>query len=223
MRLGWFALVLFGGCEAAPPTYTGFNMDDFFPFDGERTWEYVNDDPTIAYHVKAALDSEPQVLEGNAQRAYTINYTIECFAADPSCVEGDPFRVRALTISSDLSFGTMIHSVDMTETGIEAFDPTVALTGPKGKVTDVWETDSGGVSWVSTFTMLTDCEVPYTDEWTNCITLDVDDDGDSATPPSAHPLHGTWIAVPGYNVVAFQWRDDPMPWRLLNQSYAAPE
>jgi hypothetical protein len=225
-RFGWtVGLMVLVGCEPTPPTYNGFVMEDFFPFDGDRTWEFVNDDPTLSYHVIATLDPVFEAAENGAQHIYTINYTIECFAEDPSCVTGDPFRVRAIRMSSDQSFGTLIHSVDFTDTGIETFDPKIELTGKNGKPGDVWTTDTAGFTFASRFDHKADCDVPYTDQWTDCVTILVDGDGTDnvANVEGGHPLFGEWTAVTGYNVIQFQWRDDPQPWRLLSQSWETIE
>lgn len=221
MRFGLVLVGLAAGCDGGATTYTGFPMDSFFPFDGNREWEYVNDDPSISYHVKGVLDPVFEAAEGGSQQIYTINYTIECFAEDPTCVTGDPFRIRALRMSSDGAFGTLVHSADFTETGIETFDPPIELTAGDGKVGDIWTTETAGFTFASRFDHKADCDVPYTDEWTDCITLVVDADGadNVANVEGGHPLYGEWVAVTGYNVIQFKWRDDPETWRLLSQKW----
>ncbi len=146
IRLGWFALALGSGCDPVREGAGSLTMDVFFPFDGERTWEFVNDDPEIPYHVVATLDSDPRVrvFDGARQAAYTIRYQVDCIRPEAGCVTGDSFRIRSLTLSSDFAFGTLLHEVDTVAEGLETFDPPMLLTGSRGRVGDVWEGASGG-------------------------------------------------------------------------------
>jgi hypothetical protein len=219
MRWWLVALPGLAACGPQPaPCYCGYSLDVFFPFDGQRTWEFVNDDPSVPYHVIATLDPDFAEREGGAMQVYTIHYTVACVGDDPACVDEGPFRVRSIQMSSDRAYGTLLHSVDL-GSGIEVFEPPVMLTDGMGDVGQLWETDSNGITWASVYAELGDCDVPYTHEWSHCLTLLVDDDANAETRPTAHPLHGEWVAVTGYNVVQFQWRDDPQPWRLLTQTW----
>lgn len=222
------AMVLAAGCTGDPPDYNGFNMDTFFPFDGNRTWTFVSADETVPYEVVGTLSPDAEPKHDNASRAHTVTFTTECVATSTDCEDG-PFRMRSWTISSDRTHGTLIWAADFESTGPLTFDPPIMLTDGQGKPGDIWESDAGGEHWVAIFDHKGDCPVLYTDQWDNCVEILLDDDGDAATP-GTHPLHGSYYAVPSYNVVAFTQSEDPTPgegeppaWRLLSAFWEATD
>jgi len=80
MRLRLVALLLLPACAPARGnSYDGYFMHQFFPFDGQRTWIFQNDDATVPYLVIATLDPEPPAIGECAVEVHTIDSAIGCF------------------------------------------------------------------------------------------------------------------------------------------------
>lgn len=207
------------GCDPPAPTYQGFVMATFFPFDGERWWMYTQEGTED--RLKATLDPVYDETADGA-RVYTVTYTIECpdDAAD-DCV-ADPYRISQIKWSSDDEVGVMIHGVSGEATGEVVFNPPIQLAGKYGKIDDTVTTETGGLTWVGTFQDRVDCAVPYSAEFDDCVLIHLDDDGDPTTP-GTHPLHGDYYAIAAWNVVAMQLTDDVDRWQLIDLFFAELE
>jgi hypothetical protein len=216
------------GCPGGTPNpvgYEGYSMEDFFPFDGQRSWTFVNADASVPNRVVVTLDPAYEEASSGAL-VYTISYGIECpsdseddsgLEEPDACAEG-PWRVRSVKWSSDSTLGTLIHAIDTESTGEVAFDPAIQVTDDRGQLDALETTETGGATWYSRFTEVTDCPVLFTDEWDQCVNIHLDDDND-ATTPGTHPIHGDYYAVAGWNVVAFQLTNDSDRWELLSTTY----
>ena len=206
-RMG--VLLALAGCVGGGSyTYGGYVMEGYFPFDGERSWEFISTDTTVGRKIVATLDTTPE--DSASHTIYTITSTLECLDVDPECPGSE--LLRTVRWSSDQTDGVLIHSWD--EGGDKTtFDPPLQLALPRMAVGEVAETQTGGVSYTSTFDAITDCPVQWTDAWTECVKLTVDDGGAGTLPA------GTWYAVSGYNVVSFQLTGDTGQWELLFATY----
>lgn len=192
------------GCDGNTTTYNGYQMASYFPFDGERTWEYISDDPDVPHKLISTLNVAPEV-DGSSD-IYTVDITKECVAASEDCVDGE--AVRSYKLSSDTYRGTLFWGYSTPEEGYVAFDPPLQLTPPFMKVGDVVETETGGTTWTSTFEAVEHCPVEWTDYWDECIRLVVSE------PGSAYPS-GTYWVVTSYNIVAWELAREEDQWRLL--------
>jgi hypothetical protein len=215
---GALAMALWaGGCNG-PDTgqygYAGYVMEDFFPFDGQRSWEFVNDDASLPYKLTAALDPVYEEQNEGVTRVFTIEYAMECVSTDAGCEDG-PYRTRYVKMSSDSTYGTLLYGYDSEASGPVQFSPPVVFTDANSKVGQVEETETGGTTWTSTFSSIEPCPVKNTDQWDECVHFVLDDGG------AGTPLAGEYWAVAGYNVVAMQLAEDAEKWQLLNTVYSA--
>lgn len=199
-------------------TYSGYPMDDFFPFDGERTWTFRSEDETVVNTVVATLNPTAENPE-TGLFVYAMDYTLGCRAdaEEGTCTAGDPFRISQIRWSADQSRGTLIHS--FTEDGTTTnFSPPLVITEDQGVPDEQWVTETDQGTFTSTFDQIGDCPVMMDVDWDECVRILVDDDGDPATP-GTHPMHGVWYAVAGFNVIAFQLNDDAALWQLSNATH----
>jgi hypothetical protein len=195
--------------------YDGYPMDDFFPFDGQRSWTFTSTDDTIPYTVVGVLNTTPETAADGAS-VFTIDYTTHCLGEDTGCVDGD-YRLRSLSMSSDQIRGTEFHGFDAESTGPVVLDPPVQITEDRGVPDDVITSDSGGETWMTTFDQIGECPVLMSVDWDQCIKLQIRDaDGNETSP-----LHGDWYAVTGYNVIAMQLMDDTGQWQLSDTTFEA--
>ena len=228
-RLGILGSVLLTACDGGGYTYAGLVMNDFFPFDGVRTWEFISSDTTVPYLMNAELGQTPELVEEGVTKVYTLSYSTSCPAGVADCTEDMEGWVRDIKLSEG-GRGARIHGFDSPETGPVVFEPPITLAARTMEVTDTVTTTTGGETFTTRFDNYGDfCDVPYTSEWNQCIVLtlcngvfetnpdngveECVDDGDP------HPLSGVYTAVAGYNIIAFELAGDPGRWQLIKQTY----
>jgi hypothetical protein len=195
------------GCEPADNySFNGYRMQTFFPFDGSRSWEYVNvDDDTVPYKLIATLIGSED-LDG--VRIYEVEFQRECVGA----AECEPGHDHSIWMSSD-GDGVRVHRWgDAGATPVD-FDPPLALADGSMVVDDSVSTTTIGSTWTTTFAAMEACPVQWTDEWDECAKFTVDAGG------TDHPLVGTWWAVTGYNIVAWRTPDSGDQWQLLYATF----
>jgi len=212
--LGSFALVVTLAACDSPITYSGYQMEQYFPFDGLRTWEYVSTDTSLPYKLVATLDPSFTTEQGGDIQVYRVSYEYVCVSEDP-CT---PAWVRDVLWSSDGTYGTRIWGFD-TAGGTVSFDPSVQVTDGEMVAGASVVTDTGGDTWTSTFVGVETCPVIWTQEWGDrCVHLHLDDgDGDDDG--------GSWVAghywvITNYNVVGMELTDDTGQWQLSYATYA---
>lgn len=198
-----------GGCTGGSYQYDGYVMETYFPFDGERTWEFISSDSSLEHKIVATLDPNPSST-ADATEIYSIDYSLECLDQGPFCK--DAGHLRTVRWSADQTRGVLIHSIEMA-TGTVNYDPPINLTTDRMAVGETVETDSNNTRWIATFQGIGECPVQWTSEWSDCIHLSLDDGG------AGSPLAGEYWAVSGYNVIAMQLSDDSGQWQLLYATY----
>lgn len=218
------ALLALAACTGGDQfTYSGYPMDDFFPFDGQRTWTFTNADASVANTVVATLNSEPEV-PSEGLFVFSVDYALGCAEEGTdtdtaACTgDGDPFRISNIRWSSDTGRGVLIHSFADAAGTTTTFEPPITLADNRGGVSDSWSSTTSDGTYVSTFASIGACPVIMTVDWTDCVRMHLDDDGDEATPVSK-PLHGDWYAVAGFNVIGFQLTGDTGRWELSNTTF----
>lgn len=211
-------VALLAGCTSGRDSnyvYEGYPMDDFFSFDGNRSWTYTNDDTTIPFHLEATLvaGGTEVDLNGSAVNQYRVDYTTTCFTGtdDGTCTDG-PWRIRYALWSSDQTFGTLLWGYE-DDTGVVTFDPPVEITSENMKVGDVSTTETGGATWTSEFVSIGDCPVKWTEDWDDCVNLRISDGG------AGFAYTGDIWVITSYNIVALQLKDDAQKWQLLSATY----
>lgn len=205
--------LLLAGCDSSVG-YVGYRMDEYFPFDGERTWEFTSTDTTLPYKLVATLDPEPET-EGGVE-IFSIQYDRVCVSADETCTDA---RVRTVRWSSDAIGGTRIWGYE-NDAGAVSFDPPVQLTLPQMVPSETATTQLDGVTWTSTFVGVEACPVTWTSEWEDrCLHLHLDDGDGDATQGSW--LAGDYWAIVQYNVVGMALTEDTGTWQLSYATYSA--
>ncbi len=195
------AVILLTGCppKQNPYSYGGTLMYEMFPFDGIRTWEFVNTDEELSYSMIATMrEQDPEAKEPkDGVPRYTIDYAKHCRGADPDCYEGE--IMRTITWSSDLTEGVRIHDYEDTN-GLIEFGTAIQLAPSEMERDDVEETKTDGYTWTSTLIGAENCPVRMNVDWEDCMHLVLDDgDGDDTTNTG---LVGDYWAIAGFNVVA---------------------
>ena len=224
MRVGrwaWMFVALVAGCEPSNTQYgyDGYAMADFFPFDGERTWTFVQEG--VEHHLEAKLNTAFATVEGDNTRIYDVDYSLVCPEGSEETCTPAAHRFSKIRWSAGSGDGALIHGI-VGENGEQTFDPPIALTDDRGSIGSVVTTETGGATFIGRFDDIVPCPISYTDEWEQCIKVRLDDDDDAATPGN-HPLHGDYYAVAGYNIVAMQLTDDAALWELYDTTYAEAE
>jgi hypothetical protein len=203
--LGLTFLVLTGCTGGYPPYFPGTPVWKMFPFDGEREWSYASDDSTVPYLLTATCDGIPELIQ--KKNVYTVHYWTDCVGnSDPDCVTGeDQFVIRW---SSDVVDGVFVWAYDVGD-GFVDLDPPVQVTYDEMKRDDVITTQTGGATWTSTMLGIEECPIRLAAEWDECGAFEIATDG-----ASGFPIAGTWWAVAGNGVAAFQRPEDSGQWKL---------
>ena len=208
MRIALGLLVLMSACEPAPVRVSGWQMENFFPFDGARTWEFTSDDAESRHLLIATLDPEATNLEDGSS-LHEISYDLQCADVnDDGCEES---WVRSVTWSTSRTDGiklTELHGPDVDL----VFDEPIIIAEDEMVVGE--SVTSGG--FVSTFEGLEPCPVLWTDEWDTCAHLIV-----TGTGPGAESIVGEYWAVLNFNVVSLKLDSDVAQWRLSDATFEA--
>ena len=191
------------GCDSTV-TVSGFQMEQYFPFDGNRTWEFVSSDTSLDYRLVATLDPAFTAAEEGVTRIYGVSYHKTWEGEDAS----EPEWVRDVLWSSDGTFGTRIWGID-TPAGTTSYDPPIQLTDNEQLAGTTETTTTGGVTFTSTFLGNEQCPVLWTEDWGNdCIRLSLDDGG------TGTEIAGDYWAITQFNVVGMQVGADTGVWQL---------
>jgi hypothetical protein len=215
MRSRWITLApimsLLAGCTS-PNTiaYLGERMDQYFVFDGDRSWEFISDDTSLPYLMIGDLQEEFVSINEGSTRIYTIRYKTDCLGAG-ECDDGA--FIWSLDLSFDSIYGAQIHGITVGSEPATVFDPAVVLTTPYINQGDVFETVSGGVTYTSTFIGFEQCPVQWNVDWPKCVHFTLDDGG------AGTPLAGDYWANVGFNLVAMDMDMDESFWQLLSAKY----
>ena len=145
LLLPWVVLMGAAGCTGDDNfTYKGYVMEDFFPFDGNRSWEFINSDLTIPYKIFAELRPGSEPALDDRVDVFTIDYDTVCLGG-AECDESMEGWLRSVGWSSDQDFGTLMHGWDSPGTGPIAFENPIGITDDTMEVNDVVDTTTDGV------------------------------------------------------------------------------
>jgi hypothetical protein len=190
-------------------------MTDFFPLDGTRSWEFANMNSQVNVvldgQLNPNLESDPAIREDDVV-VHRLRYTARCQEGQPEC--GEEGWKYDILMSADTTWGVQLWGYDTPETGAVAFEDAIRLAEVRMAFDDFRESPGiDGHDFVSTFeTVSEDCDELLSVKW-ECARLRLD-----STPPG-HWLAGTWWAVAGYNVVAWQRTNDLGKWRTTDVSW----
>lgn len=209
-----WALAWLAGCPAPGPSFPGASTYELFPYDCERTWEFTSTDTALAYKLVAVSDTPPDTLE-DGTNVYTLRYVKQCLGADPTCVDGDV--VRKIQWSSRIGRGVFVHGYAEGDGAVTPFEPPLQIAlanmkkalDPENPTTGEFaETVTNGATWTSVLLTIEACPVDMAVDWDECYVFEVSTDGGDGAP-----LAGTWWAIGGQGVVAFDVAGDTGQWR----------
>ncbi|HHO50379.1 MAG TPA: hypothetical protein ENK18_05775 [Deltaproteobacteria bacterium] len=199
-------LSVLGACGGSNSfSFSGITVYEMFPFDGDRTWEYISTDVDIPYKLIGKTVGEPDVIDG--KNVYTVEYTIECISDDPSCGDGEVLRrVKWSSTSRD---GVHIHGFD-SEGVVVDFDPPLQVATSSMARDDVASTSTAGATWSSTMMGIETCPVRFTEDWDQCGAFLIETDA----AVGGYPVAGRYWAVAGHNLAAIELDGDTGRWEL---------
>ena len=211
MLVAGLCLLAFGACDKEPLyTLSGTDMYELFPFDGDvRTWEFINLDEGISYSLVAKTRAEDPLDETGEYRIYHIDYTTKCVQTDPNCIEDE--LIRTLAVSSDVTNGVLIHSLEVGSSLI-TYDPPLVLAGKEMKAGDTVVTDTDGQIWTATFVGFEACPVRLNVDWRECVHITLEDD--DTDPITNGDITGDYWAITGQNIIGLQLTTDVDQWQL---------
>lgn len=178
------------GCDSPAPPPIRTEVWNLFPFDGQRTWRYVND--KAPYNIAAELiDSEalPNV------NVYAVSFTKLCRFEGKSCVTGD--EILNIRWSSDPTLGVRIHAYTF-EDFVVPMQPPMQITEDTAVSGEDSITTIDGVQWTSTFEGIFTCPSTQSNDW-QCGLFEVV----AAPEEDGSPLAGSYYAARGQGLVAF--------------------
>ena len=179
---------------------------DNFPFDGSRTWEFVNTDATVPYKLVAHSDGIPdEAFEGH--NVYPVTYSTDCVTGD--CEDE---LLRTIWWSSDIVDGVLIHAYEEGSWS-PTYEPPLRLSPPDSTFDTPIETITDGFEWTSRLEAFEHCPVHMNTDWgPDCARFVVEDGDDEAWTNEG--LTGTWWAIKGVGVVAFELEGETGRWQL---------
>jgi hypothetical protein len=190
------------------------DMARFFDYevDGAESWVYVNRDPAIGATYTARLDE--QAPEDDV---VSVDWAIIC-PTSAACVTHSLYTVQWRV---DSARGVFLAG--LLPAGAERLDDSldVQLASQRMDPGDSVVTATGGFTFESTFVGFVGCPVVWSrsEDWgDDCIRLDLTD-GD-ADPATNRGLVGSYYAIVGYDLVAWQGEEDADVWELSDYSCA---
>lgn len=208
-------LYVLAACTGSTTTYSGQSMSDFWPLDGSRAATYTNNDGTIPY--KLAMEKVEPTHFVDDREIVTLEYSED---------EGDTL-LYSVSWSTYVGDAVYVHAYSVGTGAQIEFDPPIPVTDDDdsmrtGDAVTAETTGSDGTSWTITSTYvepIPECPTLYTDKWTDCIHVRIDDgDGDDAV---GLPFAGDYTLVTGYGPAYMQLTGDADEWNLTQYTYVA--
>src|SRR5262245_43245092 len=204
----------FAGCVGGGVPQGGPILWESFPYDGQRTWEYVSSGEAIPYQLVVEIfgPGEPGLLD---TIVYTLHYKQDCIREDPSCIPGEILRI--IKWSSDPTHGVLVHGfgdlLAMTD-----FDPPIQISADDASRGDFWVTETGGAKWTSTYVGVEGCDVAMDQVWPECFSFDVGTDAGEG-----YPLAGTWWSAQSNGVARMEIATETGQWQLNDFDCEGPD
>jgi len=215
MRASLLPLLVFAGaCPPNVPGYQGERMDQYFVFDevdGERSWEFVSLDTSLAYLLLGDLVDETEDINDGQTRIHSIRYTRDCLGADPLCEDNS--YDRTLLLSFDNVNGALFHGYQFDGEDEFRYENPVVLVTTHVNQDDVNTTETDGLTISSSFVGFEECPNQWNVDWPDCTHFLIEVEGGST------PLAGDWWVNVGFNIVAFDIEADSERWELKSAEY----
>jgi hypothetical protein len=191
------------GCDDYQPGLQGLQTWEMFPFDGERSWDYISTDGAVPYKLIARSSAEAAELIGGTF-VYTVTYETECLEDTGDCESG--VVLYSLRWSSNTTDGVRIHGYDL-GSGAEELDPPLTIALDEMLADESATTEIDGVTWTSTLMGLESCPIFLIADWDDCGHFVVEGD-------EALPIPGDWWATQGAGVAALELAGAEGQWQL---------
>jgi len=172
------------GCAGQKFAYPGEKLWERYPLDGQRMWEYVNEDPTVEYSLR--IDKSSSTLVDGKEVA-TLTHT----AVDS---EGGETLLHELDWSTDADDGIELWSwTDFTadSAGVTVdFDPPIQMAAREMNAGDSVSTTTGGGDYTSQYLGLGDCPNNWSNDTWECAQVEL------TSSVGGEPFTGVyWIAM----------------------------
>jgi hypothetical protein len=203
-------------CQPSTTTYNGISMSDFFPLDGSRAATYTNADSTVPY--KLGMNKVEPTSQADGREVVVLEYGED---------EGDTL-FYSVGWSTQAGDAVQVHNYSVGAGELITFDPPLQVTDDDdtmrtGESIIFDTTGSDGTAWTVTSTYVEpvpECPTLYTDKWTDCIHIRIDDgDGDDTV---GLPFAGDYTLVTGYGPAYMTVTGDADEWNLTKYTYVAP-
>jgi hypothetical protein len=204
-------LPLLVACDGGTTTYRGTQLSEYFPYDGTRSAEYINED-TENIGWKLVVDKlEPTSRQGDYELV-----TFEWSNFDDGSILG------SVIWSSSNGDGIHIHGYSVGTDAPITFDPPIQF-GDDDDYMSVGEevvTETGGYTFTATYIGNEDCPVQWGLDWEGCLHMRLDDgDGDDMAGPIfagdywlVQRYGPAWMHLTGYtekwNLARYDWSGD---------------
>ena len=204
-----FSLALLAACVDNAPKFQGTKMSPFFPMDGERQAEYVNED----------VDGTPwQLFVEKIEPVERVDeedvVTFEWSRDDTAEIVG------AVKWSSSSGKGIKIHAYAVGVDDFITFDTPVNVTDDDDLMLrgESVTTETNGYTFTATLVGFEDCPVQWGIEWEDCAHITLDDgDGDDAAGPI---FSGDYWLVQRYGPAWMQLTGFEEKWNLAHYDWS---
>lgn len=207
-------LLALAACGDGTYGYSGRDMSDYFPFDGERVWEFVSTNPDVPYKSVAVLDPAYRQTEDGKTWIFQVSHHKECVTAGADCVTDEP--LFAYEMSSDDSDGVLIWSYAGPDGQLTTFDPPLMVADSMMVAGDEVVTETNGTAYTAKFVGMEHCPIRWTDGWEDCAKISISEAN------GAWPSGDLW-AISGWNQVAWKAAGQDDQWQLSWADYSPLE
>lgn len=201
-------------CDGGTTTFRGTQISGYFPYDGQRTAEYVNEAPEEVPWKLVVEKIEPTERVGDLEIV-----TFEWSKKEGSDITGIVGSVKWSSVDGD---GVQIHGYSVGTDAFVTFDPPVQVSDDDDymKVGESVTTETGGYTFTSTFVGVEDCPVQWGLDWEDCLHFTIDDgDGDDNAGPIfagdywvVQRYGPAWMHLTGYeakwNLAHYEWSNE---------------
>jgi hypothetical protein len=197
-------------CGGSKYAYNGQNLYDFFPLEDNRSWEYGQDDTSVAYRM--SVTKNPVTTDEAGTEVVTLDY----MSQDPEAL------LYSVQWSSDSSDGVLIWGWTDGATGeAHEFRPPIVFAEAQMDVDQKVKTTTNGTTYTATFKGLESCANHWVrDDW-ECAHIILDDgDGD---PNIGDPFVGEYWTAVDWGPSSFVPTGFTQPWVLLRADWSPDE
>jgi hypothetical protein len=176
--------LLLGACEGQKFDYDGETIYERFPLEGDRLWEYVNEDPSVEYSL--AIEKTGDVLV-DGKNVVTLSYTA-------ISMDGGETLMHEIDWSTDADDGIELwrwtdFTADPAGVATE-YSPPIQAAARQMNAGESVTTSTGGGTYTGQYTGLEDCPNNWSNDVWECARLTISSD------IGGEPFTGEyWIAM----------------------------